>query len=634
MGSTFSGIELGSRSLQQFQVGLETTGHNIANAKTEGYSRQRVTMKTLDPLYKPDATRAERAGQIGQGMEIAEVKRVRDEFIDRRITTEKTSAGYWSVREDYLKDVEAIHNEPGALTLKSDLQNLWSAWQDVSMNPTERASKNALIERAERITESIRHSFSQLKKMRENADLEIQGKTKRINEIALTIRELNKQILQSQALGDNPNDLLDKRDLLFEELSSIADVELRNTDPNETIVYIGSRHLVQGELVSPLELREDPKNAGMYDVYWQIDGEKASFGGGEMKGLFEVRDIEIVDAMNNLNTMAINMADAVNEIHRDSFGSNLETGEDFFKILPLTESPNGNYDINNDGNISSVLFKAVGTNTLKPKDTIGLSGVMRFGSSQRDGGFVEVAYSEKDRVEEVVQRINDSNSNVVAYLDHRGRLALKAKVYDDYLRPNFTINHIEDSGEFLAGFSGVLNGSGEAGAFSMNEADAYAKLKGDGRNYDVSPYTNPAEWLAVNDKLKRNVDFIAVASGIDTDGDGSIDRSNGRGDGSGALAIAERLKEPFMLDAHSTLDNFYADMIGEIGAKTETAVVEGQKQEAIVSHLENLRQSVSGVNLDEEMAQMVVYQHGYNASARVVSVMDRMLDTIINRMGV
>lgn len=629
------GIEMSKRALQQFQTALSTTGHNISNVSTEGYSRQRVVMRTLDPLYEPSLNRPEKAGQLGQGMEITDIQRVRDEFIDKRINFEKSSLGYWQMRDNYLTQMEAVHNEPSALNLRSDLDAFWVGWQEVANNPSEMASRSALVEKSQRVATSVNHIYDQFKDLRDNANLLIETKVRRINEIAHSLRDFNERILKSQAMGDNPNDLLDKRDLLIEELSTLADVSVANKDPDETIIYIGSRHLVQGELVSELETVRDAANGGYFGVRWKIDGVDTKFNGGEMKGLLEIRDKDLVHSLNMVNSFAQNLSDAVNAVHRNGFGLNQATGIDFFKSKPLPNSATGAYDLNGDGTLDhTVLFRVTGINKLNPKDAVGVSGVMTFDNVKRDGARVTIDYKPEDTVETVMQRINNSNANVTASLDDAGKLAVKARVFDDYSRPNFVITHLEDSGEFLAGISGVLKEAQNAGAYDWNTMDAAKTIRGDGRFIATTPLDNPAAYLAVNDVIKNDMNYIAAAKGIDTKGTGTADKTHGAGDNSNALSIASLRFKEVMVDSKATFNDYYAGIVADLGAKAETSNVELQKGNAVMDHLGKIRQSVSGVNLDEEMAQMVAYQHGYNAAARVISMMDKLLETVITRMGV
>lgn len=634
--SSFFGIELGKRSLQNFKTALEVTGHNINNVATKGYSRQRVVMRTFDkPLEAPGLNRAERAGQIGQGAEITTVERIRDQFIDSKIITELSTDGYWKTKSNYLKQLEAIYNEPGNANLRSDLDAFWDSWQEMASNPTERGTRMVLVERAERINNSINQMFNQMNSMRNNLNSLAENKVNRINDIANSIKDLNTEILKQQVLGQSPNDLLDRRDLLIDELSSLANIDIKSVDPNETIIYIGGRALIQGNIVSELSAEKNVNNEGMHDIYWKKDHVQVQFEGGELKALLELRDVDTVDAINDLDTFAMNLVDSVNEVHRSGFGLNQETGIDFFTISKTTPSVVGNFDINNDGQEdSTIMFKVSGVNSVDSAASIGSSGTLVFGNKSREGADVSIDYTAQMKVSDLIDKINSSESNVSAYLDNNNRLVLKARGFDDYMKPSYFIKNIQDSGDFLVGITGVLNQSGAAGAYNWQTIDQVNQLAGDFRNFTVTPDRHPAAAVTVNDIIRNDVNYIAASKGVDTTGNGFNDKWNGVGDGSNALAIASLKNKEVMADTKSTFNDFYTGSISRIASRTETANAEIEKQTVVMEYLEKLRQSVSGVNLDEEVAQMAMYQHGYNASARVVSIMDQLLDVVINRMGV
>lgn len=634
--SSFFGIELGKRSLQNFKTALEVTGHNINNVATKGYSRQRAVMRTFDkPLEEPSLNRAERAGQIGQGAEITTIERLRDKFIDSKIMVELGSDGYWKTKNNYLQQLEAIYNEPGDYNLRNDLDAFWDAWQEMSVNPAERGTRMTLVERADRINNSFNQMYNQMDSMRNNLNSLVENKVNRINDIANSIRSLNTAIVKQEALGQSPNDLLDKRDLLLDELSSLANVDIKSIDPDETMIYIGSRSLIQGNVVNKLSLERSALNEGMFDVYWENDHVQLNLDGGELKALLELRDVDTVDAINDLDTLAMNLADSVNEIHRSGFGLNQETGVDFFTMNKQTPSVIGNYDLNNDGTEdSTIMFKVSGVNSVDINASIGSSGTLVFGSKTREGADVAIDYTAQMKVGELIDKINSSDANVSAYLDDNNRLVLKAKGFDDYIKPSYFIKHIEDSGDFLVGISGLLNQSGANGAYNWQTTNQVNQLAGDFRNFTVTPEKHPAAAISVNDIIRNDINYIAASKGIDTTGNGFNDKWNGVGDGSNALAIANLKNKEIMVDSKSTFNDFYTGSISQIASRTETANSESEKQTIVMEYLEKLRQSVSGVNLDEEVAQMAMYQHGYNASARVVSVMDQLLDVVINRMGV
>ncbi|HMB01902.1 MAG TPA: flagellar hook-associated protein FlgK, partial [Spirochaetota bacterium] len=146
MESTFLGIEIGKRSLQLHQKGLSVIGHNLTNSDNEAYSRQRVTPATLPPLYDPSLNRPERAGQIGQGAEIVQVKRDRDMHLDVRLRGENALTEYWKMRRDLLTQVEDVHDALGDVNLQERLDRFWAGWQELAKNPSEPAVRQSLLQ--------------------------------------------------------------------------------------------------------------------------------------------------------------------------------------------------------------------------------------------------------------------------------------------------------------------------------------------------------------------------------------------------------------------------------------------------------------------------------------------------------
>mgnify|MGYP000742922349 CR=1 FL=1 len=311
------------------------------------------------------------------------------------------------------------------------------------------------------------------------------------------------------------------------------------------------------------------------------------------------------------------------------------TNRNFFKYLPITAAANGDYDSNNDGILdSTAIFKIAGTNSLDPNTTIGIQGTITFDANTQGGAPITINYYATDTVADVIDRINKSGAEVVAYLDHRNRLVLKATLAQDDNNKDFVIRHIEDSGNFLVNYAGILRASGAAGAYDWRATGAVNALQIPATNYTVAPLYDISAWVDVDMAIKTDVSKIAAASGTDTTGDGDLDTPTGVGDGTNALKIAELRYKKVMIGENATFDEYYTAVISEIGTLGEQAKLETEIAEKLVDNFKNIRQSISGVNLDEEMANLVMFQHGYNAAARVITIMDRMLDTIINRMGV
>ncbi len=623
MGSTFSGIELGKRSIMAHTDAISTAGHNISNANTEGYSRQRVQMKEFDPLYRPDLERAERAGMIGQGIDVQSINRVRDEMLDQRITAQQNQESYWDTRSKYYTMIEQIYNEPDEVSVRSNMDKFWESWQELSVNPESQAARQAVVTRGESLTDAIKSKWENLMGVGSLLNSDIDSTVKQVNSYANQIAAVNAEIVRSRGMGDNPNDLLDRRDLLVDKLSKLANITTDQRDSDEFMVHLDGRVLVQGGVARNFDLVSLTDNNGYEKLVWADTREDASVSGGTLGALIELRDVDIRNEIQSLNTMTMNFSDLVNDVHRNAYGANNVTGLDFFTQHSFVENVNGNFDRDGDGNFDhSYIFRFTGTTTLNPQEQIGFEGVMTFSGPS---GNVQVPYHPTDTVETVINRINDSNGEVKAYLDRNNNFVLKGTTAQNIENPDFVIRHVEDSGFFLTGYSGILSASGADGAYDFARADAVNSLAG--AQFAVSPVLNPAGYIEVNNVIKNDVKSVAAAFRDDS---GNVNA----GDGRAAVEIASIRNTKVMIGHERTLDDYFADSVTNVGLKGEQAENNLKSHMAIMDDLRTMRDSISGVNIDEELSDIIKFQHGYNAAAKFVTIWDSLIDTVINRLGV
>lgn len=623
MASTFSGIELGKRSIMAHTTAITTAGHNISNANTEGYSRQRVQLKEFDPLYLPQLERPEAPGMVGQGMTAESIERARDELLDQRIVAQANQESYWGTRSEYYTMLEQIYNEPADVSLRTNMDKFWESWQELSIHPENMASRQVVVTRAESLADTIRQRYESLHGVNTLLNGDIESTVRQINNYTSQIAALNGEIVRSRGLGDNPNDLLDQRDRLVDKLSSLVNVTTSDRDSDEFMVHVDGRVIVQGGIDRGFDLQSVTDNYGNARLVWNDTRENAYVSGGKLGALIELRDVDVRSEMQSLNTMSMNFADLVNDVHRNAIGANGVTGLDFFTTHPFVENTNGDYDLNGDGVLDhSYVFRITGTNALSAQEQIGLEGEMTFSSS---GGTATVAYHATDTVDAVIARINDSNAEVKAYLDRDNRLALKATTALSKGDPDFVIRHVEDSGMFLTGYSGILRGSGADGAFDWNAAGAVNQLAD--AQFSTTPQVNPSAYFAVNEAIRRDVNSVAA---------GFPDATGGvaPGDGRAAIEIASIRNTQVMIGHKRTFDDFFADTVTNVALKGEQAETQAANQSAIMGDLRDLRESISGVNIDEELADILKFQHGYNAAASFIKTWNELLDTVINRLGV
>ncbi|MGA2764982.1 MAG: flagellar hook-associated protein FlgK [Spirochaetia bacterium] len=625
MQSTFAPIELGKRGLVATTQGIQTVGHNLSNASVEGYSRQRVEMTAFPPLYEPQLNRELTPGQIGQGVEVSRIERIRDMLLEGRIDAEQNLQGYWDSRDKYILMMEQVYNEPTDHSVRTLMDRFWSSWQELSINPTDMAARRSVLERGKALIDGIHDRYRRLKGIRDMLDDDVRGTVKQVNELTTEISGLNKQIQKIQALGDNPNDLKDRRDLLVGRLSNLMDITVTYNDPaGEFVVTTGGMHVVQGAHHEPIALDPDKTDEGYSKLVWDDTRGPVSLRGGKLASLIQLRDGDARSEIQSLDLMSVNFMDLVNEVHRKGFGLNGESGNDFFVQRPFVFDVAGNYDRTGNGVFDSTwVFRVTGANTLKPKDLLGLAGTITLPGRQGD---VTVDYHPTDTVEDLITRINLSGSEVVARLNSDGKLSLKATPSADSRNPDFVVRGLQDSGQFLVGYSGILRTSGPAGAYSWNQANAVQALRPDAQ-YAVAPLAHPAGWIEVNERLAQDPGLIAAASG-------TAGTSNGIGDGTAALAIAQLRTTPVMVGATSTFDSYFADRVAAIGLKGDEASRSMDTTNLVMKELKDMRESLSGVNQDEELTKMITYQNAYSAIARFVTTFDQMLQVIINRMGV
>jgi flagellar hook-associated protein 1 FlgK len=625
MQSTFTGIEIGKRSMVAHQQALATTGHNLSNASTEGYSRQRIEFSPFEPIYLPGLNREETPGQIGQGTVVDRIERLRDGLLEKRIVSQANGEGFWETRDKYVLMLERLYNEPDDVSVRGRMDAFWDAWQELSLHPADSAPRKAVLERGRTLVDAIRERFNGLSGIRDMLEGDIQGTVAQVNDLTSRISSLNDEIQKIRAQGDNPNDLYDRRDLLVEKLGALINIETDQRDSDEFMIHTNGSILVQGRASREFGLETGIDTEGFSRIVWKDSGENAVFSGGSLAALVELRDGDVRGEIQSLDSLAVNFMDLVNDAHRAGYGLNGVTGSDFFVERPFVTNVAGNYDRNGDGQYDSTyVFRITGANKLEERAQIGLEGRMTF--SGQDGN-VSVPYYPTDTVADVVARINDAGAEVVARLDREGRLSLKGTPASDKANPDFVIRHVEDSGRFLEGYAGVLVGRGEAGAYDWGRQDAVLSLRGGSLDFAVAPVSHPSGWMEVNPALIK--DPHSVAAGYGQNG-----KAANPGNGDAAHAIASIRNTAVMVGRLGSFDDYFADAVARVGLMGEQSDRALESQNLIMKQLRDMRQSISGVNIDEELSQMIKYQHGYAAAARFISTMNDMLDTIINRMGV
>ncbi|SHG54375.1 flagellar hook-associated protein 1 FlgK [Thermosyntropha lipolytica DSM 11003] len=609
-------------------MALEVTGHNVANANTEGYTRQKANLTTTRPYHTPVLVSSGKAGQLGTGVTVKDIQRIRDSFLDDQIRNENKRSGYWNAVYDALAKIEVILNEPSEDGLRSVMDLYWKAWQDLVAHPESEAVRATVVQRAMAMADTFNHTYKQLKELREDVNASIAIKVVEINSIIQQVADLNQQILAITIAGKQPNDLLDRRDLLLDQLSRLISVNIVQETNGMVAVQMGGRTLVQG--VEYYELSTVQDIYGMHMVVWKDTGVRAVIEGGELKGLLDVRGKtdrpeepdpspyrEIVPEMiDQLNALAKTIVLRTNELHRNGFSLNNQTkfpdGINFFNapatladidaIKNWAEYISVNRDIASDPkNIAAAAYRTWDDSTgILQKYNFGDgANALRIAQLKHDFNAVYV-WAETPKLGAVLPfpYAGLGGDMEVFYKDSGGNLVSQVISLD------------------TAGItpSPVFRDLAELAGFIQQKLQEDPVLKANNVKIEV---------LCSGDKLvfKAGESFTAVSVNLLKDGN-PVTSFNINAD----YSLTGVIK-------HVTGDDYWRAITANKGVQTAEAKRMVESQEILLNQLETKRQSISGVSLDEEMTNMIKFQHAYNAAARYITAMDEALEVIVNRLG-
>ncbi|HBG22173.1 MAG: flagellar hook-associated protein FlgK [Syntrophaceticus sp.] len=469
---------------------IDVTAHNIANASTPGYTRQRAELSTKDPWPVPGLNMPREAGQLGTGVQVKTIERIRDQFLDQQIRQQTLLEGEWEERNNALSQVETIFMELSDNGLNSVMDKFWDDWNQLSKFPDSSPVRTTVVESSVTLADTIRHTYSQLKTLQNDLNEQVRIKVDQTNSILNQIADLNKQIQTVSVSGLSPNDLLDRRDILLDQLNSTVAAEVHIQGDQTVNVMIGGMNVVDGFKATLLTTEADAQ--GIYQVGVDLGkGNNAlvqwSDLGGEFQGLAEARDNDVEGYMEALDQLAVSLAREVNKLHMDGYGLDGETG---------------------------------------------ITGIPFF-----------------------------------------------------------------------------------VGSESASEPDIVSSAS--------SIYINPY--------LTADPQRIAAAASPGEDG------KPASGNGNNALLIYQLRDQKIEIEnaagevvSTATINDFYKSMISKLGVDADQAENMVINQEALVTQLNNRKESISGVSLDEEMTNMIQYQNAYMAAAKLVNVIDEMTRVLIN----
>lgn len=329
MPTISSGISVALQAVLTHSQVLEITEHNIANASTKGYRRQSAILTTETPNSINGADHGIGAGQRGNGVTIDRIDRFNLAFFDGRYRAVSAEAQSWEAQSGILSHLESILAENSDDGLLPKLDQFWAGWQALSNEPTSTSLRAIVLDDASALATAFNRRATQITQMRSDQNLAVAGNVEEINSLASQIAQLNGNISRVISVGEQPNDLMDKRDLALDRLAELTGAVSSEQKNGEMLVSVGGHVLVMGQDTFKLEVRTNPTDTSVVDAYWN-DGQKLTPPSGELKGTLDVRDRVLVDQLTGLNTMSAGLIAQVNTIHSGGYGLNNATGLNFF----------------------------------------------------------------------------------------------------------------------------------------------------------------------------------------------------------------------------------------------------------------------------------------------------------------
>jgi flagellar hook-associated protein 1 FlgK len=525
MRSTFHGLETSKRAILTQQTALFTVGHNIANAASKGYSKQRVNLSATKPIEAPGMQNSTAPGQLGTGVQYDSIERLRDSYLDLQFRRENAAANMWHVVDSTLDSIVALLNEPGESGLRSVMDKFWDALEVLNRDPGLLSARIDLVGAAVNMADAFNAVETGLNSLESDIQTNIERKLVQANGLIENISNLFTLIRRTEAMGNNANDYLDQRDRLVDELSKIVDVQVIETPDGGYSIVAAGVTVVANDTFTPLTA-DDVANA--------ISGELAGYA----RSLGEVSLIR-----DQLNAM-------VDTLVNGEITVRLENGY-------MTSGP------------------LVVLNEVTVRDASGNTVTYPAGSTVPAGSEI---------ISPVEIRVNGFNGL------HRLGYALP-------------------DGQTDIPFFVSSDGSG---TFTLGN-------------------------IRVNPAIVNNTNLVA-ASGKYEVVDGQVRTIRGNSDIAHALAGLRDKVFNYPADLTSlssgTIDDYFRALVSDLGTRSNNAHRQSTNLKDLTEAIEIRRQEVSGVSLDEELADMLRFQHAYNAAARNMTTVDEMLDRIINHMGI
>lgn len=642
-------LNIGTQALLANQVALQTTGNNIANVNTAGYSRQKVILQTVPGQFTG-------AGYVGKGVTVQTIQRNFSEFLTRQSTLANANQAADLARTDKLKQLQGIF-EGGKNGLGASINDMLNSFSDVASSPTDLTARSVALTRVDETAARMRAASKRLDDLQSGVSQELSQKVDAINSLSQSIAEVNDQISKAQGTGQPPNDLLDRRDQLIREMNNYVQTTTVAADDGTVGVFIGgSQSLVLGTQVSKLSLVKDDfgdtlKNKLSIDRNGTaIMLDENTLGGGEVSGLIRFQNTDLNEGRNLLGRLTLAITTSMNDQHKLGLDLDGNVGGNLFSPISFAQDVNilkpGPPAVLNNGN--ATLNMAIGdTSKFVASDYQVLFSSATTGTITRsaDGVTTSFDFGATNPV-----KIDGLNLTIPVGTAVTG---------DRFLLKPFSTSASNITSQFatprsLAVASPVAGSMGAKNTGSLQQVSVTARSNPPTNVPVVLTFTSPTQYTR-SDEVPPNTttfnyvpgqpiegtipattplsNWSVVLQGAPKAGDTFTVKTNPFTSlNAGNATALMNVRDIKMFDGAATTDG-YAALISKIGIRTQSANYAAEVSTSIATNLEKDRAGVSGVNLDEEAAKLLQYQQAYQASAKMIQISTSIFETLLQGLG-
>ena len=633
-------FSIGVSGLNAAQAGLTTTQHNIANANTPGYNRQQIVQSTNLPQYTG-------AGYLGQGTNVSTVKRIYDDFLNTQVLQGQAQSSQLST---YLAQVSQIDNvlaDPAA-GMSPAMQNFFNSMNLVANTADSIPARQALLSSAQTLVGRFQTLNQQFSDISNSLNGQISTSVTSINSFAQQIANLNQSITLAQGVsgGQPANDLLDQRDQLISQLNQEVKVSVLKQTDGSYNVFVGSgQPLVVGNQAFGLKTVASATDPTRIEVAYNANGAtvllpQTVFQGGKLGGLLSFRDQSLEPARNALGRLAISLADTINAQHQLGQDMNGALGGNLFNVpTPLVSSAS-----NNVGN--AVMAATITSSTaLTASDyTLKFNGGTSYTLIRQSDNTVTNLASLPQTVDGFTISLASGAAAVGDSFLIRptalGALNISLAITDP-LKIAAAAPIVGSGALTNMGNASISNGTVTAPLNASLQAPVTITFNAVVPPATLPTYTVTGAVPAVAAPISYTPgSTIALAyngwtsqiTGTPAAGDVFTMQANtgGVADNRNALAMAALQLQNTMGNGTSSYQSAYGQLVADVGNKTREVTLNSTAQTNMVTQLVQSQQSVSGVNLDEEAANLMRYQRAYQAAGKAIQVANTMFDTLLN----